>query len=155
MISLKRKLTDASSLMVLDRPVAGHAARRPGVGATPSPDGGPPLETFTVCTTTPNRITAPIHDRMPVILEGDAARVWMDPGASPEALAYAIQESVFSDIELKKIRFDGETPATFMEGRVANLVEEVIQQLVSGPPAKVVYKDTGTTCADGGPCLCD
>jgi putative SOS response-associated peptidase YedK len=33
-----------------------------------------PLETFTVLTTTPNRVAAPIHDRMPVILDGGGAK---------------------------------------------------------------------------------
>lgn len=46
-----------------------------------SPDGGP-VETFTIITTNANALMAPIHDRMPVILEPDAAREWIAP-ASP------------------------------------------------------------------------
>jgi putative SOS response-associated peptidase YedK len=33
--------------------------------------------TFAVLTTTPNELCVPIHDRMPVILEGDDAQAWM------------------------------------------------------------------------------
>jgi len=49
------------------------------------PNEGPPLETFTILTTSPNEMMKPIHNRMPVILEpGDYAR-WLAPGdpASP------------------------------------------------------------------------
>lgn len=35
--------------------------------------------TFTIITTTPNAVTSPIHDRMPVILDGDAVDYWLDP----------------------------------------------------------------------------
>jgi putative SOS response-associated peptidase YedK len=44
------------------------------------PVEGPPLETFTILTTSPNEIMKPIHNRMPVIVEpGDYAR-WLAPG---------------------------------------------------------------------------
>jgi putative SOS response-associated peptidase YedK len=35
--------------------------------------------TFTIITTTPNRLVEPIHDRMPVILAGEAVDYWLDP----------------------------------------------------------------------------
>jgi len=35
--------------------------------------------TFTIITTTPNGLVAPIHDRMPVVLTGDAVDYWLDP----------------------------------------------------------------------------
>jgi putative SOS response-associated peptidase YedK len=35
--------------------------------------------TFTIITTTPNNLMAPIHDRMPVILSGDDVDYWLDP----------------------------------------------------------------------------
>jgi putative SOS response-associated peptidase YedK len=35
--------------------------------------------TFTIITTTPNAVTFPIHDRMPVILSGNAVDYWLDP----------------------------------------------------------------------------
>jgi putative SOS response-associated peptidase YedK len=35
--------------------------------------------TFTIITTTPNDMVAPIHDRMPVVLTGGAVDYWLDP----------------------------------------------------------------------------
>jgi len=42
-----------------------------------SPDGSP-LHTCTIITTTPNRLIAPIHDRMPVILPREHENTWLD-----------------------------------------------------------------------------
>lgn len=49
--------------------------------------GPEPVETFTIITTTPNELVAPIHDRMPVILEPAAFDAWLVPEASPIAQA--------------------------------------------------------------------
>jgi putative SOS response-associated peptidase YedK len=46
-----------------------------------------PLETFTILTTTPNSVAAPVHDRMPVILDGEARRQWLDEATPVESLA--------------------------------------------------------------------
>jgi putative SOS response-associated peptidase YedK len=43
------------------------------------PSGGA-LETCSILTTTPNAVTAPVHDRMPVVLDPDAYDLWLDPG---------------------------------------------------------------------------
>ncbi len=40
---------------------------------------GEALETFTILTTRPNEIVAPIHARMPVILPPEAWDTWLDP----------------------------------------------------------------------------
>jgi putative SOS response-associated peptidase YedK len=42
------------------------------------PREGPPLRTFTLLTTEASADVAPVHDRMPVILEPDAEDVWLD-----------------------------------------------------------------------------
>ena len=39
--------------------------------------GAGSLRSCTIITTTPNAVTAPIHDRMPVILDPEAQRAWM------------------------------------------------------------------------------
>lgn len=49
-----------------------------------------PLETFTILTTAANERLAPIHHRMPVILDVDAAGVWLDPGSDPANLGDAL-----------------------------------------------------------------
>jgi putative SOS response-associated peptidase YedK len=37
-------------------------------------------KTCSILTTTPNAVTSPVHDRMPVILDPDAYELWLDPG---------------------------------------------------------------------------
>lgn len=44
-----------------------------------SSQGEPPLETFTILTTEPNDLMRPIHNRMPVIINPDHYRKWVDP----------------------------------------------------------------------------
>jgi putative SOS response-associated peptidase YedK len=41
---------------------------------------GMAIETCSILTTTPNAVTAPVHDRMPVILDPDNYDLWLDPG---------------------------------------------------------------------------
>jgi putative SOS response-associated peptidase YedK len=51
-----------------------------------APDGAL-VRTFTIITTEPNELCAPIHDRMPAILEGDDARSWLEaPAEAAEPL---------------------------------------------------------------------
>ena len=38
------------------------------------------VETCSILTTTPNAVTAVVHDRMPVILDPDSYDLWLDPG---------------------------------------------------------------------------
>ena len=53
----------------------------------PSPDAEA-LRTFTILTTEPNRVVAPLHDRMPVVLPPTAWEAWLDPEtAVADALA--------------------------------------------------------------------
>jgi putative SOS response-associated peptidase YedK len=44
------------------------------------------METFTILTTTPSQDVAPIHDRMPVILDSVRASHWLRPEATKEEL---------------------------------------------------------------------
>ncbi|GEL74666.1 MULTISPECIES: SOS response-associated peptidase [Myxococcus] len=44
-----------------------------------APDTGEVLNTCTIITIGPNALMAPIHDRMPVILEPEAQEVWLRP----------------------------------------------------------------------------
>ena len=38
------------------------------------------IKTCSILTTTPNAVTATVHDRMPVILQPDSYDLWLDPG---------------------------------------------------------------------------
>lgn len=44
------------------------------------PQGGEVVESCTILTTAANRTLAPIHDRMPVIVEPHDGRLWLNPG---------------------------------------------------------------------------
>ena len=41
---------------------------------------GKTVDTCSILTTTPDALTAPVHDRMPVILDPDGYDIWLDPG---------------------------------------------------------------------------
>jgi putative SOS response-associated peptidase YedK len=43
----------------------------------PADPAGPPLESFTIITTTPNELTATVHNRMPVILRPQDYHLWL------------------------------------------------------------------------------
>ncbi len=45
------------------------------------------VKTCSILTTTPNAVTAPVHDRMPVILGPDAYELWLDAGMTNVAAA--------------------------------------------------------------------
>lgn len=45
------------------------------------------VKTCSILTTTPNAVTAPVHDRMPVILDPDSYDLWLDPGMNDAAAA--------------------------------------------------------------------
>ena len=48
---------------------------------------GKAIETCSILTTTPNAVTSPVHDRMPVILDPDSYDLWLDPGMKNVAAA--------------------------------------------------------------------
>jgi len=51
----------------------------------PSGEG---IESFTILTTEPNEVVAPLHDRMPVIVPPEAFALWLDPAVGdPTAIA--------------------------------------------------------------------
>ncbi len=52
---------------------------------------GDPLESFTILTTEPNELVAPLHDRMPVILPPESWSTWLDPELDdPSALSHLL-----------------------------------------------------------------
>jgi putative SOS response-associated peptidase YedK len=52
----------------------------------------------------PNTLVAPVHDRMPVILRGDAVEVWLDPEALPaEALLPLLQPYDPASMEVREV----------------------------------------------------
>lgn len=49
-----------------------------GLWETWTPQSGSPIQSCTIITCPPNEVVAPIHDRMPVILNPEAANRWLD-----------------------------------------------------------------------------
>lgn len=63
-------------------------------------EGGEPLRSCTIITTTPNKLLKPIHDRMPVILPDDAIDPWLTPdGSKKEELLALLGPYPKSDLE--------------------------------------------------------
>ena len=46
--------------------------------------GGPWIRSCSILTTTPNAVTSSVHDRMPVILDGENYDLWLDPGVNDD-----------------------------------------------------------------------
>ena len=49
------------------------------------------VESCAILTTTPNSLMSPIHDRMPVILDDDWAKIWLDDAADQMILLEALK----------------------------------------------------------------
>lgn len=58
------------------------------------------IESFSIVTTEANKLMAPIHDRMPVILDSDLFGEWLDPNAEPEFLESVIQPHEWTGFEV-------------------------------------------------------
>ena len=91
-------------------PVPGQRSKRPihirlkGGGlfvfaglATVAPDGA---ETCAIVTTGANELIAPIHNRMPVILDGEDEEVWLDPEADVAVALACLQPYPPEQMEL-------------------------------------------------------
>jgi putative SOS response-associated peptidase YedK len=48
--------------------------------------GRPPVNTCAIITTTANAVLQPVHDRMPVILDPESYRMWLDPRTNAASL---------------------------------------------------------------------
>ena len=72
-----------------------HAEKRPfalaGLWEMWSDPAGSMLQTCTILTTRPNELMAPIHNRMPVILEAEDYDMWLDPGDDPQIALHLLR----------------------------------------------------------------
>ena len=74
-----------------------------GLWDTWNKDGGN-LTTFTIITTTPNELIAPIHDRMAVILSKKDEQIWLDPDIqSPDDLLPLLKPYPSEEMEAYEI----------------------------------------------------
>lgn len=81
-----------------------------------------PLDTFTILTTSANDTVRPVHDRMPVILDGDGARQWLKTGLEPETVRQQLEPLLRPAAEdLLKL-----VPVSRMVGSPANDVPDCV-----------------------------
>ena len=77
--------------------------RRPfgfaGLWASWTGTDGQELASCAILTTEPNALVAPLHDRMPVILERESHAAWLDPDADPERLKTLLAPFPESELE--------------------------------------------------------
>ncbi|MCB9009711.1 MAG: SOS response-associated peptidase [Ardenticatenaceae bacterium] len=66
------------------RPVAERPFALAGLWEVWRDPDGSALQTCTILTTTPNELMAPIHNRMPVIVEPEDFDLWLNPEPNPE-----------------------------------------------------------------------
>lgn len=77
-------------------------------------DDGTKLCSCTILTTSPNAAIAPLHDRMPVILAGDAEQAWLERSTQPAELRELLSSLRSTDTALRPVgpavndaRYDG------------------------------------------------
>jgi putative SOS response-associated peptidase YedK len=77
-------------------------------------DDGTKLRSCTILTTGPNSAIAPLHDRMPVILDPSGEQLWLDPASKREQLYDVLGGLTTSDTALRPVgpavndaRYDG------------------------------------------------
>jgi putative SOS response-associated peptidase YedK len=62
-----------------------------------------PIESFSIITTSANSTMAPIHNRMPVVLEPELFDAWLDPRSEPEFLTALLQPSEWTGFETVEV----------------------------------------------------
>lgn len=76
---------------------------------------GYPLKTFTIITTEPNEIVAPVHNRMPVILPEKSEDIWLDNTISdPQKLLSLLTPYKSFNMEVEKIEKLTSQPPLFL-----------------------------------------
>jgi putative SOS response-associated peptidase YedK len=85
-----------------------------------------------ILTTTPNAVTAPIHDRMPVILHPDSYELWLDPGMHNVGAASELLKS----FDARLMRCYAMSPRI---NHVANDDEECCQPVESMPAQNQLF----------------
>jgi putative SOS response-associated peptidase YedK len=110
--------------------ISGEPLAFAGLWESWQPAQGPPLETFTILTTSPNEIMKPIHNRMPVILKPRDYARWLAPG-----------DPAWPPVDLLRPFPAGKMLAWPVSGRVGNVrnndleLLERIQPTPQMPPA--------------------
>jgi len=97
------------------------------------PQTGEYVNSFAIITTEPNELTAELHDRMPAILDQEAARKWLDPAMEQTAL-----QALLCPFPADKMKAYPVSPAV---GNVKNDFPELLQPY-QPPPS--LFESSGT-----------
>lgn len=100
----------------LIRPRGGDLFALAGIWETWESRAGEVLDTFAILTTTPNRVMAELHNRMPVILDRANFGIWLDPALeAPDEISPLLMACADEKLELipvsnrvNSVRFDDE-----------------------------------------------
>ena len=77
-----------------------------------TPPTGEQPGTYAIITTTPNELTAPLHDRMPVILPRELESLWLDPSTTdPAGVLPLLQPFPAERMEAYRVGYEVGTPA--------------------------------------------
>jgi putative SOS response-associated peptidase YedK len=90
------------------------------------------VKSCSILTTTPNAVTAAVHDRMPVILDPDAYDIWLDPGMKNVSAA----SDLLRPYDARQMRC---YPASTRINHVANDDEECCQPVESMPAQNQLF----------------
>jgi len=78
-----------------------------------NPATGDEILSYTILTTTPNQLVAPVHDRMPVMLTRDHEELWLNPDETePERLLPLLAPYPAGDMEAHPVSRLVNSPAT-------------------------------------------
>lgn len=83
-----------------------------GLWETWTPDDQPPVSTCTILTTEPNELMAPIHNRMPVILDPKTEATWLDPETPPAVRLELLRPFPSDELEAFPVSRRVNSPAT-------------------------------------------
>lgn len=68
------------------------------------------LDTFTIVTTAPNAVVAPIHNRMPLILDTSDESTWLDQGTNVESLTKLLTSHTDDQLVTHPVRIEVNAP---------------------------------------------
>ena len=85
---------------------------------------GPALLTYTIITTSANKVVGRVHPRMPVILDARGRREWLDRAAGPERLAELLKPFDSSAMEGYRVSSGVNKPANDHENLILPVNED-------------------------------
>jgi putative SOS response-associated peptidase YedK len=99
------------------------------------PADGEPVQSCTIIVTDANSAIAPIHDRMPVVIEPTAVDAWLDPGnPDTEALAAMLQPAPAGDWVLHPVSRRVNTPRNDDADLLRPMTNQVVVEGTHGRP---------------------